>query len=314
MRRPSREDLISTARERRRESCLGAFIGLAVGDALGTTLEFSDRDSEPPVTDMVGGGPFHLAPGQWTDDTSMALGLAESLLQFPGLDAADCTARWSLWMNHGENSCTGTCFDVGNQTRRALGGWRRGEPPAPTESAGNGAIMRLAPAFVRWHGDRDEACRIAIGQSRLTHNNPLCDQAAAGMVDALFQAMEQGEAARPGLAPDAIRARRRSEIRSTGFVVDTMEAALWSVARSGNFREAVLTAVNLGDDADTVGAVTGQIAGALWGLSGIPAEWRRQLAWADRIETLATRLFDAGISPGGKGPCCRGSPGPGSSS
>lgn len=300
--------------ERRRDSCLGALVGLAVGDALGTTLEFCERDSAPPVTDMVGGGPFHLAPGRWTDDTSMALCLAESLLQFPDLNSSDCTARWSRWMDHGENSCTGACFDVGNQTRAALWGWVLGDPPPRTEGAGNGGIMRLAPAFIRWHQHPEMARRIAVEQSRLTHNNPLCDQAAGDMVAVLFRVMEQGEAALADLAPDPVRTRPRSEVRSTGFVVDTYEAALWSVARSTGFREAVLTAVNLGDDADTVGAVTGQIAGALWGLSGIPPEWCRRLAWAHKIETVATQLFDAGISPDGKGPCCLGSPGPDSSS
>lgn len=289
---------LPAGRERRRDACLGALVGLAVGDALGTTLEFAERDSLPPVTFMVGGGPFHLAPGQWTDDTSMALCLGESLLAFPGLDGLDCTARWSRWWHQGENSVTGRCFDIGNQTSGALADWERGVAPGPTGNAGNGGIMRLAPAFIRWHSDHDEARRVAVEQSRLTHHNPLCDQAAADMVDVLFRAMDQGEAARQGLGEAAVLSRQRAEVRSTGFVVHTWEAALWSVARAASFREAVLTAVNLGKDSDTVGAVAGQVAGALWGLSGIPAEWRRDLAWSDRIETLAARLFEAG-SPAG---------------
>jgi ADP-ribosyl-[dinitrogen reductase] hydrolase len=131
------------------DRALGALIGLAVGDAVGTTLEFEERDAAPPLTDMVGGGPFRMPPGGWTDDTSMALGLADSLAGLGRFDGADIMRRWLRWMEAGAYSHTGTCFDIGNQTAAALRRFRRdGSFPEPTTAAGNGAIMRLAPVVL----------------------------------------------------------------------------------------------------------------------------------------------------------------------
>jgi ADP-ribosyl-[dinitrogen reductase] hydrolase len=135
---------------------LGALLGLAVGDAIGTTLEFAARVSYQPVTDMTGGGPFKLKPGEWTDDTAMALALADSLIANPSLDDAnpslddaDLMRRFVEWWDHGTYSCTGFCFDIGNTTKDALNRWKRsGDPIAGStapESAGNGSLVRLAP-------------------------------------------------------------------------------------------------------------------------------------------------------------------------
>jgi ADP-ribosyl-[dinitrogen reductase] hydrolase len=141
-----------------RDRAAGALVGLAVGDALGTALEFSERDTDAPLTGMVGGGPFGLRPGEWTDDTAMALCLADSLLARRGLDQRDLIARFVRWWRAGENSCTGTCFDIGGTTRRALAVFERtGNPVAGStnpQSAGNGSLMRLAPVAIYWHDDR----------------------------------------------------------------------------------------------------------------------------------------------------------------
>jgi ADP-ribosyl-[dinitrogen reductase] hydrolase len=284
---------------------IGALLGLAAGDAVGTTLEFTTRDRRAPLTDMVGGGPFHLKAGEWTDDTSMALCLADSLLACDALDPRDLMDRFVRWYRHGENSVNGRCFDIGVQTRRALESYERTgialAGPTDASSGGNGSIMRLSPVAIRWHRDVARARDEAREQSRTTHGAPEPVDACALLAEILVDAIVTGDneyvlRARSATEPkiDAIARggwrRSRDEIRSSGYVVDTLEAALWAVNESGSFEQAVLLAANLGDDADTVAAVTGQIAGALWGRAGIPAHWLDKLAWRESIEDRAERL------------------------
>ncbi len=297
-----------------RDRARGALLGLAVGDAVGTTLEFSTRDSYPPLTDMVGGGPFGLKPGQWTDDTSMALALADSLVTCGRLDTFDLAERFVSWMRDGEYSATGTCFDIGNATRDALLGYLRdGEPLAGStdpHSAGNGSLMRLAPVAIRGlrteEGDMRAAARL---QSRVTHGAIACLDACESWALALRSAMEGAGfddacAAAARVSPDdpAVAAvlrgdwrdKSREAIASSGYVVHSLEASFWCVSQGGSFADMVLRAANLGDDADTTAAITGQLAGALHGASGIPTEWLEKLAWRERIIELADGLLDDG--------------------
>lgn len=294
-----------------RDRALGCFLGLAVGDALGSTVEFRARGSFPPVTGMVGGGPFRLRPGQWTDDTSLAICLAESLLHDPLLDPADMMARFLRWWRTGENSSTGECFDIGNATRAALARFERtGDPLAGDSSpnaTGNGSAVRVGPVAVRhWRAPR-RASGVAERQSVCTHATPVTVAGCALLAEVLCALIAGGGKAAllPGGAkawPPRIRAiatgkwRGAAEgaISSSTYVVSTLEAAFWALDGAANFREAVLRAVNLGDDADTVGAVAGQLAGALWGLSGIPAEWLGTLHDRPRLQSLAESLFAAG--------------------
>ena len=292
-----------------RERALGALLGLATGDALGTTLEFAERDAAPLLTRMVGGGPFRLAPGEWTDDTSMALALADSLAAAPSLDERDLMQRFLSWWKRGEYSHNGRCFDIGNTTRTALTRFQStGDPIAGDEhpqSAGNGSIMRLAPAVIANLESEAAAVDAAQRQGRTTHRAPQCEAAWALMAAVLFRLIH-GKAWQAALDvpadpawPRAIRrlgqggwrGKSRGAISSSGYVADTLEAAFWCVDRSESFAEAVLLAANLADDADTVAAVTGQLAGARWSRAGIPAEWLRLLAWRERIEEAADRLL-----------------------
>lgn len=283
----------------------GALLGLAVGDALGATLEFSDRDSLPHHTEMTGGGPFALKPGQWTDDTSMALALADSLLTQGRLDADDLMARFVAWWRKGEYSCTGSCFDIGIATRRALARYEAtGDPSQGStdeDTAGNGSLMRLAPAILFALHDPGEAVRLAREQSRTTHAAPQCLDACAlfaqllcevihGRPDALRPRGIQAHPAIQTIAVGSYRSKARDQIRSGGYVTDTLEAALWCVAQTSTFEDALVLAVNLGHDSDTVGAVTGQLAGAMYGLSAIPQRWLKPLAWREEMETMAIRL------------------------
>lgn len=294
----------------------GALLGLAVGDALGTTLEFRSPGTFEPIDDMHGGGPFGLAPGQWTDDTSMALCLAESLVACDGFDARDQLSRYVRWWRDGHLSSTGSCFDIGGTVRDALERFEQtGQPwcgSTHPHSAGNGSLMRLAPVVLHFADDPEMAMVRAADSSRTTHAARECIDAcryfAALLLGALRGAakeeiLAQGYEPIPGLwkshplaprvaaiAAGSFRERHPPAIRGTGYVVDCLEAALWAFHHGATFRDGVLLAVNLGDDADTTGAVFGQIAGASFGESGIPAEWRQRLAMSEKIRALADRL------------------------
>jgi ADP-ribosylglycohydrolase len=295
----------------------GALVGLATGDALGTTLEFTSRGTFRAIDDMIGGGPFDLEPGQWTDDTSMALCLAESLIHH-GFDAADQMKRYVRWSREGYWSSNGRCFDIGTTVSAALRTFQKtGEPFAGStdpQSAGNGSLMRLAPIPLRYAGNPVDAVRYAAASSRTTHGVreavDACRYFAALIVGAL-QRRDKGEiladhfaptgvdwgthplaTAVAGIASGSFRKKNRNDIRASGYVVHTLEAALWAFHRSRDFREGALLAVNLGEDADTTGAVYGQLAGAYYGVGGIPQHWRDRLARHDEIVTLATTLFE----------------------
>ena len=291
----------------------GALVGLALGDALGMTLEFVGRDKKPTVTDLVGGGPFRLAAGEWTDDTSTALCLADSLLERGQLDVRDLMERFLRWYDEGHNSVTGECFDIGVTTARALQTFRdTGEPLSGStdpQSAGNGSVMRLAPVAIRWWHDRSNATAAARLQSRTTHGAVQAVEACALFAELLIEAIAgapketvlrardwSGDAQIAEVAAGSWRAKERNAISSSGYVVHTLEAALWCVGRSESIEDALILAANLADDADTVAAVTGQLAGALWGMSGAPARWLETLAWREHIESLAAGLFEVANS------------------
>jgi ADP-ribosylglycohydrolase len=294
----------------------GALLGLATGDAVGTTLEFRRPGTFEPITDMIGGGPFHLEPGQWTDDTSMALCLAESLLELNAFDPVDQLQRYIRWHRHGYHSSTGRCFDIGNTVRAALERFERtGEPwcgSTDPETAGNGSLMRLAPIPLFFADDPEQAITRAADSSRTTHGAEEAVDACryyCGLISGALQGAAKDDLLAPQFTPvrglwqrqplapaiDAIargsfRHKAPPAIRGTGYVVQSMEAALWAFANSSSFREGALLAVNLGDDADTTGAIYGQLAGAYYEADAIPAEWRARLAHLDVLESFATRL------------------------
>jgi ADP-ribosylglycohydrolase len=307
----------------------GSLLGLAVGDALGTTLEFRRPGSFDPVEDIVGGGPFGLQPGEWTDDTSMALCLAESLVESPGFDPIDQLERYVRWYREGYLSSRGRCFDIGGTTSSALRRFEQTREPfcgsTDSYSAGNGSIMRLAPVPLYFALNPRQAIALAADSSRTTHGAieavDACRYLAALIVGAVGGASKEELLAdhyspAPGLwdarplapgiaeiAAGSFRHRDPPEIRGEGYVVRSLEAALWAFDRSSSFRDGALLAVNLGDDADTTGAVYGQLAGAYYGEPGIPISWRQRLVMGDLITSLADRLlaaatYDSSTDPG----------------
>jgi len=296
---------------------MGALVGLAAGDALGTTLEFRAPGSFAPITDMVGGGPFHLKPGQWTDDTSMALCLTESLIECHGFDTRDQMERYVRWRHHGHLSSKGICFDIGNTVSRALDTFlETGDPIAGSSSprsAGNGSLMRLAPVPLYFARDPEKAVRMSGESSRTTHGAVTCIDACryfGGLIVGAVNEISKDELLRARYAPEtglwdreplcpeidviacgSFREKNPPEIKGSGYVVKSLEAALWAFYHGKDFREGCLLAVNLGDDADTTGAIYGQIAGAYYGIEGIPREWRERLAMNDVIMRLAEGLL-----------------------
>ena len=268
---------------------------------------------------MVGGGPFRLQPGEWTDDTSMALCLAASLVEQDAFDPLDQIQRYCRWYQKGYMSSTSGCFDIGNTVRCALDQFSLcGEPESGStnpSSAGNGSIMRLAPVPMYFGGNATAAIEYSGKSSLTTHGATSCVDACryfGGLLWAALKGVSKDELLSAGFSPshgswsdaplcDAIaevangsfKRKAPPEIRGTGYVVESLEAALWAFHSTHDFRSGCLLAVNLGNDADTTGAIFGQLAGAHYGYEAIPIKWRTMLKHGDLITDFAKRLFTA---------------------
>lgn len=276
----------------------GALLGLALGDTLGVPLEFSQRDLRT-VSGIEGGGPFKLKPGHWTDDTSMTSCLAYSLITRRGFNPAHQLKCYTYWYRYGAFSPTGECFDIGNATRAALERFlQTGEAYAGSDaasSAGNGSLMRLAPVPVFYLDSFEDAVHYSGLSSQTTHRaveavdacryyGALIHGALNGvskerLLDGLYSPVAGYWEAHPltatieAVAKGSYKTKSRNQISSSGYVVHTLEAALWAFHHNDSFRDGVLAAVNLADDSDTVGAVYGQLAGAYYGETALPMEW-----------------------------------------
>lgn len=304
----------------------GAFLGLAIGDALGTTLEFKAKDSYTPLTDMVGGGPFQLKAGEWTDDTSMALCLADSLLAFGEHNAADQMDRYIQWRDNGLNSVTGLCFDIGNTVNQALYQYQNtGNPNAGSRnpnSAGNGSLMRLIPVSLMFSPLKGASLSKLLDKvaasSITTHAAQTAVEGCQVMAYLLHTIFSQPDISKLALfdqlnkvnqlkefkqiSPEISNivngewlTKSRDDIRGTGYVVQSLEAALWCFVNSDGFEKGALLAANLGDDADTTAAIYGQLAGAFYGIERLPQHWLDKLAWRSHIEQKAELLANTPI-------------------
>jgi ADP-ribosyl-[dinitrogen reductase] hydrolase len=283
-----------------RDRARGALLGLACGDSVGAQVEFMPRDSFPPVRDMVGGGFHRINPGDWTDDTSMAACLAESLVTCYGHDPHDQLKRYLAWRRTGYLSPKGYCFDIGGATSRALTDYElTGEAyrNSDGQDAGNGSLMRLAPVVLAWWDNDLAAIAHADLQSRTTHAHPIAVDACRFMAWLLLRALRGADKARlvtPFGSMNAAHARPlqpsvqavaagswcglpRKKVRSGGYCLDSLEAAMWCFERTDSFEACILEAANLGHDADTTAAIAGQLAGAYYGEQAIPLRWRQRL-------------------------------------
>jgi ADP-ribosylglycohydrolase len=297
----------------------GCLLGMAVGDALGAPFEGSPPGDGASFLchEMVGGGPFHLAPGEWTDDTSMALCLAESLIERRGFDPLDQLERYVRWMREGHLSSNGRCFDIGGTVHSALMRFLETHEPfcgsTDPMSAGNGSIMRLAPVALFYANDPREAIEHCGESSRTTHAaNTAVDACRylGGLIVGAIQGASREELLSDPFSPisgywnetpltrevreiadGSFRRLNPPDIYASGYVVKFLEAALWAFNRSNSFRDGCVHAVSLGLDADTTGAIYGHLAGAFYGESAIPESWLQKLAHRQLIESFAERLF-----------------------
>lgn len=300
---------------------LALILGVAVGDALGVPVEFKKRGTFY-VTDMQGYGTHNQPAGTWSDDTSLTLALADNLLA--GGDSPDLESiAWGFteWYDKAAYTPHGKVFDVGNATAEAIKRLKKGVAPEKAGGTGerdngNGSLMRIAPLTFYMYGIREaeERFRIVREVSSITHAHEWSVAACYIYVEMLnkLRMGRKKKAAYAELREDFARGvpfiskatlgkfvrilendistLPEEEIRSSGFVVDTLEAAFWCFMTTDNYKDAVLKAVNLGDDTDTTGAVTGALAGLAYGLDSIPQEWREQLAAYDEVRRIAVAM------------------------
>jgi ADP-ribosyl-[dinitrogen reductase] hydrolase len=301
---------------------LGGLWGAVVGDALGVPVEFTSREERKrdPVTDIRGYGTHNQPPGTWSDDSSLLLCAVDSLVHHE-FDLQDMGQRFVRWYREGCWTPWGKVFDIGGTTRRAIGRLERGIDPemagdGDENSNGNGSLMRILPVALRFANLPPEQLLDHVHRvSCLTHRHPR-SQIACGfyclMVTELLKGLTPIEAyqncVEVGLKAYAkspytgemspfikfisgkIHELPESDIRSSGYVVDTLEASVWCLLNSSSYEEAALKAVNLGEDTDTTGCVTGGPAGIVHGVSAIPKEWLGQIARAQDLQWIFDRF------------------------
>lgn len=259
---------------------------------------------------MVGGGPFNLQPGEWTDDTSMALCLAHSLVYRRGFEPVDQMNRYCNWRSVGYMSSTGECFDIGMTVASALQRYMQTKDPFAGSSepyaAGNGALMRLAPVPMFYALYEQKVFHYSGESTRTTHGAQEaieCSRlfglqiraALLGVKKEDVLAVDYPEPLSHKVAAIAKRAyiqKADGQIKGSGYSVEALEAALWCFWHTSSFEEAVLRAANLGDDADTTAAICGQLAGAFYGVNAIPSSWRSKVVMRDDIIEVADKLLE----------------------
>ena len=300
---------------------LGSMLGLAIGDALGAPVEFMPRDTFMPIKEYREGGKFNVSLGEYTDDTAMALCLAQSLIDCKGTDQKDQLERFLRWFQEGYLSATGRSIGCGKTILRALQrfvlrGCTECGNSRLTRGAGNGSLMRVAPVALFYASSPKVAMEMAEKSSYTTHGLKICADACrvyAGLIIGALKGIPKDELLSHAyfkhlcdidgvykyetpietVMRGSYKSKNREEIDSGGYVVATLEAALWAFYNTESFDEGVLLAVNLGDDADTVGAVYGQLAGAYYSMVSIDKTFTNVVIHHKKIEETALNLFEA---------------------
>ena len=273
-----------------RDRAKGSLWGLIVGDCLGSPIQFSDKDNHPWITEMVACPEFNLPPGYWTDDGSMAMCIMDSYVRKGGYDLKDIAATFVRWLEDGYlSSKDGMAFDVGAATEEAVAeiAFSGALVNGHEESQGNGSIMRFAPSYLIARKEGNPKVMHEI--SDLTH----CSKRVREVVDRFAAILDEHMAGRRTLEVSAYKTR--DDANNSGWAVSTLESALWAFNLTGNFRDALVAAVNLGGDSDTIGAVCGQLAGAYYGYSAIPKEWLAAIKDWTLVDVLIDRFLDAAI-------------------
>lgn len=310
---PLLEEVALDAARRLRSRFQGTLFGLATGDALAAPTQMLRRGAFAPVHDLIGGGNFDLPRGAWTDDTAMALCLAESLLEQHGFAPHDQVARYIRWQKEGHQSATGVCIGITASVARALAAasWRRqtfagSHDPLRLDPD---PLTRVAPAVMFHFADRAAAIEYSATAARSTCQAPEVLSACslfAAMLHAALSGQPKEKLLQPPtvlwagarssvrtatLAAGSYRKQTPETLRPGGDAIDLLEAALWAFHAHASWREGALAAINLGGAADVIGAIYGQLAGAHYGLRAIPLAWRDSLARARDLEDFADRLL-----------------------
>jgi ADP-ribosyl-[dinitrogen reductase] hydrolase len=314
---PTRAPEVMDAARTLRERFQGALLGLAVGDALAAHTQFRKPGSFAVVGDLLGGGPFDLPRGAWTDDTAMALLLGESLLDRAGFDGQDQVNRYVRWQREGYGSATGQCVGISASVARALAtALYRRQPFAGSHDPAQldkDPLSRVAPVVMYFFSDPNAAVARAAEAARITAQAPMvldCVRLLAAMLRQALAGRDKAAVLRPpretweslNTRPEVLAVyegsylrRMPPEITGGGHVVQALEAALWAFHRGETFREGALLAANLGRDSDVVAATYGQIAGAYHGVSAIPGIWRNSLMRQEVVIDTADRLLTHAI-------------------
>lgn len=296
---------------------VGSLVGLAVGDAMGAPVEFKEKGRFVPVAGYRDGGPFKLKAGYWTDDTAMALCLANSLIKSKGIDQDDQMSRYLRWINDGYMSSTGKAIGVGQTVLTALLRYYRTSDPkqglSSPKYSGNGCIMRLAPVPIYYNSNPIDAILNSIASAEVTHGSPQSLQITAyfsGLLWGALNGVPKHDLLQPyyspaqefefnGLYTDVesvlrmdYRNKAENSLNPTGYVCDSLEVALWAFYNTCTFEEGLMLVVNMGGDADTTGAIYGQLAGAYYGVDQIPDGWVTNLYNSRYIAALAASLID----------------------
>lgn len=294
---------------------IGSLIGLAVGDAMGAPLEFRIPSFEA-IQGYVEGGIHHISIGEWTDDTSMALALAQSLINQKGFNPHDIYKNYLDWYDNGEFCTRDKAFDIGNTIARSLALYKRSNNPYSglegNSNSGNGSLMRLAPIPLVFHKNIQVAIDYADKSSQMTHKSKIAIDACKLYTQMIIHALH-GQNKHTILnisnydltdySVEIIKIMEGSYkedklFQPTGYVVDTLEAAMMAFYQYGNFKDGLLAVVNLGYDSDTVGAVYGQLAGAYYGLDHIPHKWKKDLMFYEDIMSIADGLYNLSTDDG----------------
>ena len=294
-------------------------MGHIIGDSLGVPVEFKPRNEldSNPVSDMIGYGTHNQPPGTWSDDSSMTLITLESFSN--GYSPKDMLDGFYKWAFHGYMTPYGKTFSIGRTTAEALKNYRMKKEIlscglSGERDNGNGSLMRILPASIYFAEESDKNIIKKVSEvSALTHSHIRSELSCVLFSfivrdllngKSLYEALAKANRLVSPLIPDSEKCNfkrilnfeilqlNRSEIKSSGYVIDTLEAVLWCVFNSSNAKEAVLTAVNLGEDTDTIGAIAGGLAGIMWGLNSISLKWIKQLAKKDKIQAIIEQFTE----------------------
>jgi len=270
-----------------KDNAIGMFMGLFIGDALGAPLEFIPTLDVPYTTDMVGGGVHKTAPGEWTDDGAMAVCIADAYIKHKRIEPSIIMQNFKRWRNNGTFGTRDYCFDIGTTTAEALSASSNKRPyggSCALMTDGNGGIMRMAPHILFNHNNKTMAIAESVAGGLITHGTGKCVVYSAALAEELFDGATVGN---QSLFDKGIK-------EESGTVMGCYASAWQSVAATSSFEDALIHAVNKGGDADTVGAVTGMIAGRIYGYDAIPQRWLDALVDHDKLLATANMLYNMG--------------------